>query len=126
MLLFTAIVSIATGLAFGIVPAVRATRTDLRQDLSDSAGQTTGARQQHRLLNGLVAAEIALSLVLLVGAGLLMRGFVNLVGVDPGLDPKNVLTFQASSPATVADSLIMPVFGPSRPDSIMPECIRPR
>jgi putative ABC transport system permease protein len=113
VLLFTAIASIATGLAFGIVPAVRATRTDLREDLSDSAGRTTGARQQHRLLDGLVAAEIALSLVLLVGAGLLMRGFVNLVGVDPGLDPKNLLTFQASSPATVADSLrYRQFFGP--------------
>ena len=105
VLLFTAIASIGTGLAFGIVPAVRATRTDLRQDLSDSAGRTTGARQQHRLLDGLVAAEVALSLVLLVGAGLLMRGFVNLVGVDPGLDPKNLLTFQVSSPASVADSV---------------------
>ena len=104
VLLFTAIASIATGLAFGIVPAVRATRTDLRQDLSDFGGRTTGARRQHRLLDGLVAAEIALSLVLLVGAGLLMRGFVNLIGVDPGLDPKNLLTFQASSPTTVADS----------------------
>ena len=113
VLLFAAIASLGTGLAFGIVPAVRTTRTDLRQDLSDSAGRTTGARQQHRLLDGLVAAEVALSLVLLVGAGLLMRGFVNLVGVDPGIAPKDVLTFQASSPATVASSLrYREFFGP--------------
>ncbi len=105
VLLFTAIASIGTGLAFGIVPAVRATRTDLRQDLSESAGRTTGPRQQHRLLDALVAAEVALSLVLLVGAGLLLRGFVNLVGVDPGLNSKNLLTFQASPPATIADSV---------------------
>lgn len=113
VLLVTAIASIGTGLAFGIVPAIRATRTDLRQDLSDAAGRTTGSRQQHRLLDGLVAAEVALSLVLLVGAGLLMRGFVNLIGVDPGLDPKNLLTFQVSSPATGADSLrYRQFFGP--------------
>ena len=79
-------------------PALRASRIDLRQDLNESAGRAGTSRQHHRTLDSLIVAEIALSLVLLVGAGLLVRGFVALTNVDPGLRPKNVLTFHVASP----------------------------
>jgi predicted permease len=94
VLVFTAVVSILTGVGFGLVPALRASRADLRQDLSDSSGKTSLSGAQHRLLKGLIVAEIALSLVLLAGAGLLMRSFSTVMHTDPGLDPRGVLTFK--------------------------------
>ena len=98
--------SIATGLLFGIVPALRATKADLRQDLTESAGRAGTARWQHRTLSGLIVGEIALSLVLLVGAGLLLRGFVAVVETDPGLRSDHVLTFHVSAPSgRMPDSL---------------------
>jgi putative ABC transport system permease protein len=96
---FAAIVSLVTGLGFGIVPAVRASQTDLRADLTESAGRTGTGRKHHRTLDTLIVAEIALSLVLLIGAGLLMRGFVALIDTDPGLKPDHVMTFHVSAPA---------------------------
>ena len=99
VLMFVAAVSVLTGLLFGIVPALRASRIDLRQDLNDSAGRAGTSRQHHRTLDSLIVAEIALSLVLLVGAGLLVRGFVALTNVDPGLRAENVLTFHVSAPS---------------------------
>ena len=103
---FAALVSVLTGIAFGIVPALRASQSELREDLTQAAGRSSTSRQQHRTLDALIAAEIALSLVLLVGAGLLIRGFVRLLDVDPGLKPDNVLTFHTQAPANqLADSL---------------------
>jgi predicted permease len=98
VLAFAATVSVLTGLVFGLVPALRASRIDLRQDLNESAGRAGTSRQHHRTLDSLIVAEIALSLVLLVGAGLLVRGFVALTSVDPGLRAENVLTFHVASP----------------------------
>ncbi len=106
VLAFALGVSLATGLLFGIVPALRASRTELRHDLSDAAGRSSAGAVRHRTLNLLVAGEIALSLVLLVGAGLVIRSFLELVETDPGFKPKRVLTFHATPPAGVlADSL---------------------
>ena len=103
---FAALVSVLTGIAFGIVPALRASQSELREDLTQAAGRSSTSRQQHRTLDALIAAEIALSLVLLVGAGLLIRGFVRLLDVDSGLKPDNVLTFHTQAPANqLADSL---------------------
>ena len=99
VLMFVAAVSVLTGLLFGIVPALRASRIDLRQDLNESAGRAGTSRQQHRTLDSLIVAEIALSLVLLVGAGLLVRGFTTLMRVDSGLRAENVLTFHVSAPS---------------------------
>jgi predicted permease len=95
VLAFTAGVSVLTGLGFGLVPAMQASRPDLRQDLSDSSGKVSISGGRHRLLKSLVVAEIALSLVLLAGAGLLLRSFSALVRTDPGLEVRNVLTFHA-------------------------------
>jgi predicted permease len=91
---FTATVSILTGIAFGLAPALQASRADLRQDLSDSSGKTSLSGARHRALKSLVVAEIALSMVLLTGAGLLVRSFSALVKTDPGLQAHNVLTFK--------------------------------
>jgi predicted permease len=106
VLSFAFAVSLATGLLFGIVPALRASRTDLREDLSDAAGRSSAGAARHRTLNLLIAGEIALSLVLLVGAGLVIRSFLTLVETDPGFRPERVLTFHATPPAGVhADSV---------------------
>jgi predicted permease len=99
ILAFAALVSVATGIAFGIVPALRASQADLREDLAESAGRTGASRRHHRTLDALVVAEIALSLLLVVGAGLLVRGFVALLATDIGLKSENVLTFHVTSPA---------------------------
>jgi predicted permease len=102
---FVVLVSLATGLAFGITPALRASRADLREDLSESTGRAGVSRRQHRTLDALIVVEIALSLVLLVGAGLLIRGFVSLLGVDPGFQANGVLAFHsAAAPSTYTDS----------------------
>jgi putative ABC transport system permease protein len=92
VLAFALAASVATGLLFGTAPAWQARKVDVNSSLKDSAGK--GATARGRLRGALVVAEVALSLVLLVGAGLLVRTFVNLLGVTPGFDPHNVLTFQ--------------------------------
>ena len=96
VILFTAIVSLGTGLLFGIVPALRASGTPLNDTLKDggrSAGATHG--RAGRLL---VIAEVALSLVLLVGAGLLVHSFARVHKVAPGFDATGVLTLRLSLP----------------------------
>jgi len=99
VLAFVAGVSLVTGIAFGLVPALRASQSDLREDLAESAGRTGTGRKHHRTLRGLIVAEMALSLVLLVGAGLLVRGFLALMSTDPGLKADRVLTFHIAAPA---------------------------
>ena len=94
VLAFTAAISIISGVAFGLAPALHASRADLRQDLSDSSGKASISGARHRALKSLVVAEIALSMVLLTGAGLLVRSFGALLRIDPGLQPHNVLTFK--------------------------------
>ncbi|HEY4588108.1 MAG TPA: FtsX-like permease family protein, partial [Thermoanaerobaculia bacterium] len=84
--------------AFGIVPALQAARGEVRESLVEGGRTTSGGRQQ-RFRSGLVVAEIALSLVLLVGAGLLLRGFLKVSGTEPGLSPQGVLTAHLAVPA---------------------------
>jgi predicted permease len=93
--LFTVGVSVLTGLLFGLFPALRTSKPDLSSTLKEAGGRSgTGLHQRARGL--LVITEVALALVLLVGAALLIRSFVGLRSVNPGFDPKNVLTFQTS------------------------------
>jgi putative ABC transport system permease protein len=99
VLAFAAGVSLLTGVAFGLVPALRASQSDLREDLSESAGRTGTSRKHHRTLRALIVAEMALSVVLLVGAGLLIRGFIALMHTDSGLKPDHVLTFHIAAPS---------------------------
>ena len=88
---FTLVVATLTGLLFGLVPAWQVSRADLQATLKD-AGRSTGAAGQHRLRRLLVVGELAVSVVLLVGAGLLIRTFANLAHEDAGFDPANVLS----------------------------------
>jgi putative ABC transport system permease protein len=95
VLAFTFGVSVITGLAFGLAPAVQAWRTDLNAALKvESRGDTGGQRQRLRHL--LVVSEVAVALVLLIGAGLLIKSFSRLLDVDPGFRTEGVLTFQAA------------------------------
>ena len=87
---FTMLTALGTGLLFGLVPAFVSTST-AREAMRDG-GRHGGGRRLHRLLSALVVAEVALSLVLLTGAGLLMRSFVKLQSVDPGFRAAGVLT----------------------------------
>src|SRR6058998_3568009 len=88
---FALVVSLVTGLAFGLLPALRAAGAGVEEVLREEGGATTGSRRRHRTQNGLVVAEIALALVLLVGSGLLITTFVRLTSVDPGYDTHDVL-----------------------------------
>jgi putative ABC transport system permease protein len=93
---FTLALSLITGLLFGLMPALRASRPDLQQVLRDGGRSQTGFRG--RLRSVLVLAEVALALVLLIGAGLLVRSFSALLAVDPGFEPKGVLTVRIELP----------------------------
>jgi putative ABC transport system permease protein len=92
VLLFTLIVTVATGVLFGVVPAAKTTNPNLVGALKEGGHGTTTSSPGRRLRTVLVVAEIALAFVLLVASGLLMRSFFNLVDVDPGFDATNVLT----------------------------------
>jgi predicted permease len=96
MLVFTALISVTTGLAFGMFPALHSTRADLVTTIRANAGQLTGARTAARFRNGLVTAQIALSMALLVAAGLFIKSLVNITRVDLGLNPDRVITFTLS------------------------------
>ncbi|MGA2346836.1 MAG: ABC transporter permease, partial [Candidatus Sulfotelmatobacter sp.] len=92
---FTAAVSIAAGVLAGVLPALRLTRGDVSQSLKQGLGRTDSDSGGHRTRSILVVSEVALSLMLLVGAGLMIRSFQRLHGVNPGFDSHNVLTMTA-------------------------------
>jgi predicted permease len=89
-----------TGLIFGLVPAVATLGTDINDALREDSQRGSAARGTAVVRSGLVVAEIALAMMLLVGAGLLIRSLSNLRGVDPGFRPDGVLTAQITLPAT--------------------------
>ncbi len=98
VLLFTLALSLLTGVACGLLPALKSTRPDLQQALKGASKAATADRGHNRLRRGLVVVEIALSLVLLVGAGLMMRTFLRLSSVEPGFDPNNMIAATLSLP----------------------------
>lgn len=91
VLAFTGGVSLLTGLLFGIVPAMRTAKLDLREALNEGSRGSTAGPGQHRLRGALVAMEIALAMLLLVGSGLLLRSFSRLQEVPPGFQPDHLL-----------------------------------
>jgi putative ABC transport system permease protein len=95
---FTVAVCALTAVLFGLVPALRAARVDPQEHLKSGARSGTGG-DRRRARNLLIMAEVALSVVLLVGAGLLIRSFVALQRVNPGFDATDVVTFELSMPA---------------------------
>jgi putative ABC transport system permease protein len=97
VLAFTVVISMASGLLFGLAPAVAMLRSDLNHPLKDSTRGSTGSGRTI-LRHALVAAEVALTLVVLAGAGLMIASVGRLLRVDPGLDPKNVLVMEMSLP----------------------------
>lgn len=98
VLAFTLFVSLATGLVFGLAPALQSMRSDLNSVLRSSGRGTTGGRARARLRDALVVAEVAFCVVLLTGAGLLIRSFARLQSVNPGFRPDHVLSMQIALP----------------------------
>ena len=94
VLAFTLLLSVGTGILFGLIPALQSSRADLSATLKESGGRTGTGFRQNKLRSVLVIAEVALALVLLVGSALLIRTSLALGAVDPGFDPKNVLTMR--------------------------------
>jgi predicted permease len=95
VLLVTLLLAVGTGVAFGIAPALHATRIDTSSALRDGAVTQTA---HTRLMRSLIVAEVALVLVLLTGAGLLMKSFLRLTAVDPGFKPQNILSLSVNLP----------------------------
>jgi putative ABC transport system permease protein len=98
VLLYTFAVATLTGILFGLAPAMHGTAVDLHQGLNDG-GHTGESGSRHRLRAGLVIAEVALSLLLLVGAGLMVKSMYRLLNIDPGFDAQGVMTMQINLPA---------------------------
>jgi predicted permease len=96
--LFTLLVSVATGVLFGLAPALQASRTDPREGLHSGGRAATSTGHQNRLRNALVVSEVALACVLLIGAGLMLRSLLNLLHLDPGFQQEHVLTAKLSLP----------------------------
>ncbi|HLM56858.1 MAG TPA: ABC transporter permease [Pyrinomonadaceae bacterium] len=98
VLLFTLGVTLVTGVVFGVVPSLEASRVAPGESLKEGARGTTGGKRGTRLRGAFVVVEIALALVLLVGAGLMVRSFERLRSVDPGFRPEGVLTMRVNLP----------------------------
>ena len=98
VLLFTLVISLLAGIFFGTFPALQLSRLDIEMSLRDEARGTSAGQARAQMKSLLVVGQVALSLLLLIGAGLLLRSFGRLLGVDPGFDPHNVLTMNVSLP----------------------------
>jgi predicted permease len=106
VLLFTLGISVLTGIVFGLVPALKTMRPDMHETLKEGGRGASGAR--HRTQSVFVAVEMAMAVVLLIGAGLMIRSLAALWNIDPGFNPRNVLEFSISStsaPGVTADQL---------------------
>ncbi|MCA1568316.1 MAG: ABC transporter permease [Acidobacteria bacterium] len=101
VLVVTLLLSLLTSVVFGLVPALQASRPDLNESLKEGGRGSSGGgiyNQRHRML--LVIAEVALALVLLIGAGLMVRSFLSIQRINPGFDPQNVLSMRIALPAS--------------------------
>ena len=100
VLAFTFGIAVITGLAFGLAPALLSSRTNFNSALKEGGRDTSATSRGARLRGALVVSEVALALMLLVGAGLLIKSFVNLQRVDPGFNPKSALRVDVTLPRT--------------------------
>jgi len=96
----TAAICVGTGIIFGLAPALASARPELTEALKEGGRGSTQGGRRNRLRNGLVIAEVALALVLLSGAGLLIKSFARLQSVNPGFNPRGAVTFEISLPKT--------------------------
>ncbi len=101
---FTFGLTLLTGIIFGLLPALEAARFDLTDSLKEGGKNIGGGARSHRLRNLFVVTEVALALVLLVGAGLLVKSFSRLQSVEPGFEPNNLLTLQLNLPGRKYDT----------------------
>ncbi len=113
VLSFTVAISVLSGILFGLTPSLQLSRPNLGGTLSDEGRGSTGSRRRNRVRSVLVAAQVALSMVLLIGSGLLIRSFMRLRMVDPGFGAKNTLTAQdvpsaGHLPATCRSNRFLP------------------
>jgi predicted permease len=102
VLTFAVLAGLVTAVLCGTVPALRASRADVMDVLRSAGGRSAGLRGGRNLRHGVVITEVALSFILLIGAGLMLRSVVALGRVDPGYDPNNVLTFVLGPPGRQA------------------------
>lgn len=96
---FTFLVSLLTGILFGIAPAIQASKGDINETLKEETGKASAGLHKSRIRNVLVVSEVALALLLLISAGLLIKSFLNLQRIDPGFNARNVLTVRVPLPA---------------------------
>ena len=100
VLLFSLSVSVLTGIVFGLAPAIRATKTSLSRELKEGSGGVFDGGGRSRLRSSLVVAEVALSAMLLIGAGLFIKSFARLQSISPGFEPGNLLAARVSLPSS--------------------------
>jgi predicted permease len=98
VLIFACVVSLATGLVFGLAPALQASKLNLNESLKEGARGSSEGFRRNRVRSLLVISELALALVLLIGAGLLIKSFIRVRSVDPGFNPEGILTVELSLP----------------------------
>ncbi|MEP7016095.1 MAG: ABC transporter permease, partial [Verrucomicrobiota bacterium] len=98
VLAVTAAIAVGTGIIFGLVPGLASAKPELTESLKEGGRGSTSGKRRNLLRNGLVVAEVALALVLLTGAGLLIKSFARLQDVSPGFNPHNALTMEISLP----------------------------
>jgi predicted permease len=118
ILLFNLSVTVLTGIIFGLVPALQTTKPNLAGTLKDQAGAVVGGGGHHRLRKGLVVAQVTLSLLLLVGAGLFVRSLANLRNLGPGFAPERLVGLQIDPSLSGYSTERMKVFYPQLSDAL--------
>src|SRR5206468_9678071 len=98
VLIVTAVVAVGSGILFGLIPAFASAKPELTEALKEGGRSSTTGTRRNQVRNSLVVAEIALALVLLVGAGLLLKSYARVQNVNPGFNPNNALTMEVSLP----------------------------
>jgi predicted permease len=118
ILLFNLAVTVLTGIIFGLVPALQTTKPNLAGTLKDQAGAVVGGGGHHRLRKGLVVAQVTLSLLLLVGAGLFVRSLANLRNLGPGFAPERLVGFQLDPSLNGYSNDRLKIFYPQLSDAL--------